>query len=70
MSQKWYISHAETITQNALGMLIGFCIMHIYGLPFGESVKLQLVFLVASYVRGYSVRRFFEKYVRFNHNET
>ena len=62
MGQRWYISHAETICQNVFGMLIGFVIMHFYGLPLNDSIKLQLVFLVASYVRGYTIRRLFENY--------
>lgn len=64
MSQKWYVSHAETICQNVVGMLIGFMIMHLWGLPFGESVKLQIVFLFASYIRGYTIRRLFNNYWR------
>lgn len=64
MAQKWYESHAETICQNVFGLLIGFTIMHFWGLPFGESIKLQLVFLVASYIRGYTIRRVFDRYVR------
>lgn len=62
MGQRWYVSHAETICQNVFGMLIGFVIMHFYGLPLNDSIKLQLVFLVASYVRGYTIRRLFENY--------
>lgn len=64
MSQKWYESHIETICQNVVGMLIGFLIMHLYGLPFTDSVGLQLIFLVASYVRGYTIRRLFENHRR------
>lgn len=54
--------HAETLTQNILGLLIGFTILHLWGLPFGESIALQVVFFVVSYIRSYLVRMFFSNY--------
>ena len=54
--------HLETITQNILGLLVGFTILHLWGLPIGESVALQAVFFVVSYLRSYLVRSFFSKY--------
>ena len=59
--QKWYISHAETITQNVLGLLIGFLILWWFGMSTSESLQIQAVFFFASYTRGYLVRRFFNR---------
>lgn len=60
MSQKWYISHAETITQNVLGLIISFIILRSFGMTTNESIHLQAVFFVVSYIRSYCIRRFFD----------
>ncbi|QHJ79221.1 MAG: hypothetical protein [Caudoviricetes sp.] len=59
MSQKWYVSHAETITQNIVGLLIGFIILNCFGLTASESVQLQAVIFATSYLRSYVIRRVF-----------
>lgn len=59
MSQKWYVSHIESLVQNILGLVIAFIILKLYGLTTVESLKLQAIFFIASYVRSYLVRRFF-----------
>lgn len=61
MSQKWYISHAETISQNTIGLLVGFIILHIWGLSVTESFGLQAIFFVTSYIRSYVIRRLFNR---------
>lgn len=61
MKQPWYVSHAETITQNVLGQLLAIVILWVYNIPFWTTGwKLQLTFFVVAYARGYGVRRFFE----------
>ena len=58
-NQKWYVSHAETMCQNFFGIIIGFIILHLWGLPLSESLTLQFIFFVAAYTRGYFIRRVF-----------
>ena len=53
--------HVETLTQNVLGLVIGFIILKCFGMSFHQSVLMQLNFFVASYVRGYCVRKMFNK---------
>ena len=60
--QEWYVSHAETIVQNVLGLLIAFIILRVHGLSTHDSVQLQIIFFFASYARSYAVRRFFNKH--------
>ena len=60
--QKWYVSHAETLAQNIIGLLVGFVILRCFGLDTLESIHLQAVIFVASYVRGYVIRRCFNKW--------
>lgn len=62
MSQPWYISHAETLTQNIAGLVIAFIILKLFGMSTSESIQLQAVFFVTSYIRSYLIRRGFEVY--------
>lgn len=57
--QKWYVSHAETLAQNIFGLLIAFIILKLWGLSTTDSVKLQAIFFISSYLRSYTIRRFF-----------
>ena len=59
--QKWYIIHAEALTQNVLGLVIAFIILKLWGMSTSESLGLQVVFFIASYIRSYAVRRVFSR---------
>lgn len=58
-SQPWYISHAETITQNIVGQILAFIILRLWGMPVSDGLQLQLIFFLVAYTRGYLIRRFF-----------
>lgn len=62
MKQPWYISHAETIAQNVIGQLLAFVILWCYGIKGSTGLQLQVTFLVVAYLRGYLIRRWFERY--------
>lgn len=61
MRQPWYVSHAETIAQNVIGQLLAFIVLWCYDIKGSTGLKLQLTFLVVAYVRGYAIRRFFNR---------
>ncbi|CCH57732.1 hypothetical protein A323_gp24 [Acinetobacter phage AP22] len=61
--QTWLQSHAETLTQNIVGLLIGFIILKCFGLSASESVQLQAVIFATSYLRSFLIRRFFNRFV-------
>lgn len=61
MSKKWYYKHAEALTQNIVGMIIAFIILHLFGMSFSDSVGLQATFFVTSYIRSYMIRSLFER---------
>lgn len=63
VKQTWIQSHAETMTQNIVGLLIGFVVLKCFGLTAFESFQLQAVFFVTSYLRSFLIRRFFNRYV-------
>ena len=48
--------HVESLTQVIVGLLISFVILKLWGMSFGESVVLQTIFLVVSYIRSYMIR--------------
>ncbi len=57
--QPWYISHAEALAQNIIGLLISFVILKLWGLSTSDSLGLQAVFFFTSYLRSYLIRRYF-----------
>ena len=61
--QTWLQSHAETLTQNVVGLMIGFIILKCFGMTASESVQLQAVIFATSYLRSYLIRRFFNRFV-------
>jgi hypothetical protein len=61
-NQPWYISHAETIAQNVGGQIIASLILWAYGIDVHTMWQLQVTFLIAAYARGYTIRRWFDRY--------
>ena len=55
LTNKHY-AHLETITQNTLGIIAG-----LINIPFSDSIQLQVIFFVVSYIRSYCVRMTFSK---------
>ena len=60
LTNKHY-AHLETITQNILGIIAGLIILRLFNIPFSDSIQLQVIFFVVSYIRSYCVRRAFSK---------
>lgn len=61
MKKSSKLIHAETITQNILGIIIGFTLLHLFGISAEQSIKIQVTFFIVSYIRSYLVRSFFSK---------
>lgn len=59
LSNKERMVHLETLTQNIVGLIVAFIILTLWGLPFIESLALQTIFFVTSYIRGYCIRKLF-----------
>lgn len=62
MRQAWYVSHAETIAQNVAGQALAFIILWAYGVDSATGLQLQATFLVVAYLRGYAIRRAFDRW--------
>lgn len=60
--QPWYVSHAETIAQNVVGQMLAFVILWAYGIETATGLQLQATFLVVAYLRGYMIRRAFDRF--------
>ena len=55
------LPHIEALTQNMLGMIIAFIILYLWGMSVSDSILLQAVFFVTSYIRSFLVRGVFRK---------
>lgn len=54
-------AHLETSVQMVVGLIIGYIILRVFGLTSTESVALQSVIFITSYIRSYTIRRIFAK---------
>lgn len=67
MAQTKKQSAVETIVNIAIGLITSFLIqLWIYPLlkipvSFGQNIIITIVFFIASFVRGYLIRRYFNK---------
>ena len=53
--------HLETFTQIFVGNIVALVILYFYGMSLQQSLSLQLIFFVTSYIRSYFIRRTFNK---------
>lgn len=55
------LTHLETLAQIISGNIIALGILYFYGMSLQQSLSLQLIFFVSSYIRSYFIRRTFSK---------
>ena len=55
------LTHLETLAQIISGNIIALVILYFYGMSLQQSLSLQIVFFVTSYIRSYFIRRTFNK---------
>jgi hypothetical protein len=53
------LSLYETIAQNLIGQIFAYVILTAFGETTATSLKIQAVFLVVAFARGYVIRRVF-----------
>ena len=53
--------HLETITQIFVGNIVALVILYFYGMTLTQSLSLQVMFFITSYVRSYFIRKMFSK---------
>jgi len=53
--------HLETISQIVCGNIIALVILYFYGMTLTQSLSLQVIFFITSYIRSYFIRRAFSK---------
>lgn len=54
--------HLETITQILVGNIVALAILYFYGMTLTQSLSLQVVFFITSYIRSYLIRKTFSKF--------
>ena len=53
--------HLETLAQILVGNVVALVILYFYGMTLTQSLSLQVVFFITSYIRSYFIRRTFSK---------
>ena len=53
--------HLETLAQILVGNVVALVILSIYGMTLTQSLSLQVVFFITSYIRSYFIRKTFSK---------
>ena len=53
--------HLETLAQILVGNVVALVILYFYGMSLTQSLSLQVVFFVTSYIRSYFIRKTFSK---------
>ena len=61
--------HLETLAQIISGNIIALVILYFYGMSLQQSLSLQIVFFVTSYIRSYFIRKMFSKLGKGKFNE-
>ena len=56
------LTHLETFTQIFVGNIVALVILYFYGMTLTQSLSLQVIFFVTSYIRSYFIRKMFSKY--------
>ena len=51
--------HLETLAQILVGNVVALVILSLYGMTLTQSLSLQVVFFVTSYIRSYFIRKMF-----------
>ena len=54
--------HLETLAQIISGNIVALVILYFYGMSLQQSLSLQLIFFVTSYIRSYFIRKTFIKF--------
>ena len=51
--------HLETLAQILVGNVVALVILYFYGMSLTQSLSLQVVFFITSYIRSYFIRKTF-----------
>ena len=55
--------HLETLAQILVGNVVALVILYLYGMTLTQSLSLQVVFFITSYIRSYFIRKMFIKFM-------
>ena len=61
--------HLETLAQILVGNIVALVILSLYGMTLTQSLSLQVVFFITSYIRSYFIRKTFSKLGKGKFNE-
>ena len=55
--------HLETLAQIISGNIVALVILYFYGMTLTQSLSLQVIFFITSYIRSYFIRKMFIKFI-------
>ena len=55
--------HLETLAQILVGNVVALVILSLYGMTLTQSLSLQVIFFITSYIRSYFIRKMFIKFM-------
>ena len=55
--------HLETLAQILVGNVVALVILYFYGMTLTQSLSLQVIFFITSYIRSYFIRKMFIKFM-------
>ena len=61
--------HLETLAQILVGNVVALVILYFYGMTLTQSLSLQVIFFITSYIRSYFIRKTFSKLGKGKFNE-
>ena len=61
--------HLETLAQILVGNVVALVILYFYGMTPTQSLSLQVIFFITSYIRSYFIRKTFSKLGKGKFNE-
>ena len=61
--------HLETLAQILVGNVVALAILSLYGMTLTQSLSLQVIFFITSYIRSYFIRKTFSKLGKGKFNE-
>ena len=58
--------HLETLAQILVGNVVALVILYLYGMTLTQSLSLQVIFFITSYIRSYFIRKMFISFINYS----
>lgn len=59
-----HLAHVEAAANTFIGVIIGQCVLLIFGIPVTEAIPITVIIITLSYVRSFVLRLVFRRFER------